>query len=63
MATSAKNQNQKDVKEMFDLLNTKKISTKKYQGMLDQISAYAKQNGEEKFFKAILKEDIENSFK
>lgn len=63
MATSAKNQNQKDVKEMFDLLNTKNISTKKYQSMLSQISTYAKQNGEEKFFKAILKEDIENSFK
>lgn len=53
-----RNQNQIDIKEMFNLLGTKNISTAKYEKLLNGISTYAKSVKEEKFFKALLKEDI-----
>lgn len=43
--------NQKEIKEMFDNLNTKSISSRKYESLLQEIGCYATSKNEDAFFK------------
>lgn len=52
------NENQKDIQNMFNEVNTKSISNKKYESLINKISEYADLKGESKFFKKILLEEI-----
>ena len=58
MMKTTLNENQKDIKEMFDMLNTKNISSRKYETFLLRIEDYAKSKGECPYFKQILLEEI-----
>lgn len=55
---AALNSNQKDIKQMFDLLESKNISVTKYERLLQKIGKYADSVGETAYFKQILKEAI-----
>jgi hypothetical protein len=46
--------NQKEIKEMFDILNTKSISNKKYESLLLEIKYYAESKNEHLFFRDLL---------
>lgn len=56
------NQNQKDVKKMFDTLNSKKTSSKKYEEMLQKIGKYAESVKESEYFRQIVKDDLLSRF-
>ena len=49
---------QKEIKEMFDVLNTKSISNRKYESLLQEIGRYATSKNEDVFFKGIVRAEI-----
>ena len=49
---------QKEIKEMFDILNAKSISNRKYESLLQKIGRYATSKNEDLFFKEIVKAEI-----
>ena len=49
---------QKEIKEMFDVLNTKSISNRKYESLLQEIGRYATSKNEDVFFKGIVRAEV-----
>ena len=60
MKSSELNSIQKNIKKLFDALNTKNISNKKYENFVNQIGKYAEQNNEYEYFETLLFDQIQN---
>ena len=49
---------QKEIKMMFDTLNAKNISSRKYESLLQEIGRYAESKNEGAYLKSIVRDEL-----